>query len=98
MWDRSSPVIYLRPNHIVRGSRSSAGEETEKDLPCMMDARWRPHILVVKIITTLFLSQMAMLAGSISIHFGKLKGMGRIKKTQTYVRSTINNKDEERAR
>ena len=25
-------MIYLRPNHIVRGSRSSAGEETEKGL------------------------------------------------------------------
>jgi hypothetical protein len=91
-------VIYLRPIHIVRGSCSSAGEETEKDLPCMRIARWRHHILAVRIITTLFLSQMAMLADSISIHFGKLKGMGRIKETQTYVRSTINNKDEERAR
>ena len=43
----------------------------------MMNAKWVTHTLIVSAITTLFLFQMAMLAGFVSNDFGELKKMGK---------------------
>ena len=37
----------------------------------MKNPRYTPHVMAARAITTLFLSQMAMLAVSMRIHFGR---------------------------